>query len=371
MEIIMSIYLILLENIFPALLSAILLILSVIFIAFISNYKLRSKYIWFLLILSFLTFSATGFDVREWIVDKRDSNTAIVKGQLNHALKDKYSAPKIEGIYQWFNSDELKLDDLKGKVVLIDFWTYSCINCVRTIPYINSWHEKYADKGLVIIGVHSPEFAFEGKPDNVEKAIDKFDIKYPVAMDNHFITWKNYNNRYWPAHYLIDKQGDVVYTHFGEGKYKVTENNIRYLLGLDNDTDKTEIKPPVREGQTHETYLGESRAAREVMSNDELKTHHWRLLGEWRRDKQYIEASKSGAELVLSYKAKNVYIVMESATYKAVPVEIYNNGEFVKKINVKQSDIYTLIDNKEFTEGVLKLKSMSEGLRLFAFTFGS
>ena len=130
------------------------------------------------------------------------------------------------------NSAPLDKTALKGKVVLIDFWTYSCINCIRTLPYLKAWYEKYKDQGLVIIGVHAPEFAFEAKIENVEKAIQKFGITYPVAMDNDFSTWKNYKNRYWPAHYLIDRTGQVVYSHFGEGQYELTEANIRQLLGL-------------------------------------------------------------------------------------------------------------------------------------------
>lgn len=145
-------------------------------------------------------------------------------------LSASYPAPEIVQGGQWFNSDPLSLAELRGKVVLIDFWTYSCYNCVNTLPYVKQWHEDYKDQGLVIIGVHAPEFAAEKNATNVQNALNKFDIQYPVVMDNDFKTWRAYNNRYWPAFYLIDKKGNVVYTHFGEGKYEETERQIKALL---------------------------------------------------------------------------------------------------------------------------------------------
>jgi thiol-disulfide isomerase/thioredoxin len=130
----------------------------------------------------------------------------------------------------WLNSTPLTQQQLRGKVVLVDFWTFDCINCIRTLPYVKSWHEKYKDQGLVVVGVHTPEYPFERKTENVAAAIKRFGITYPVAQDNQYGTWRAYNNQYWPAAYLIDKQGRIVYTHFGEGNYDVTEAKIRELL---------------------------------------------------------------------------------------------------------------------------------------------
>jgi thiol-disulfide isomerase/thioredoxin len=149
-------------------------------------------------------------------------------------LKNSYPAPEITGIEKWLNSEPLTLKQLKGKVVLVDFWTYTCINCIRTLPYVKRWHEKYKDQGLVVIGMHTPEFPYERKTENVMEALKRFDIKYPVAQDNGYATWEAYNNRYWPATYLINKKGQVVYTHFGEGRYEETENAIRALLAEPN-----------------------------------------------------------------------------------------------------------------------------------------
>jgi thiol-disulfide isomerase/thioredoxin len=139
-------------------------------------------------------------------------------------------APEFTGIEQWLNSEPLTLERLRGKVVLVDFWTYTCANCINTLPAVKSWNQKYKDQGLVVIGVHTPEYPFERDTGNVKRAIERFGITYPVAQDNRYATWTAYSNRYWPAFYLIDKHGEVAYTHFGEGEYAQTETAIRNLL---------------------------------------------------------------------------------------------------------------------------------------------
>ena len=141
-----------------------------------------------------------------------------------------FEAPEFSGITQWLNSEPLTMKQLRGKVILVDFWTYDCINCINTLSHVVQWHDKYKDKGLVVIGVHTPEYAFERKTENVRTALKRFDIRYPVAQDNRYATWNAYNNRYWPAFYLVNKKGQVVYTHFGEGQYEQTEARIQQLL---------------------------------------------------------------------------------------------------------------------------------------------
>jgi thiol-disulfide isomerase/thioredoxin len=164
------------------------------------------------------------------------TGTAESPTQMSPGDIASYPAPELVDIQGWINSDPLTLAQLRGKVVLIDFWTYSCINCERTQPYLNAWYDAYASDGFVIIGVHAPEFAFEQVPANVQKAVTADGIKYPVALDNTFATWKAYANNYWPAKYLIDKDGRVRYTQFGEGDYDVTESKIRQLLGESGST---------------------------------------------------------------------------------------------------------------------------------------
>jgi thiol-disulfide isomerase/thioredoxin len=145
-------------------------------------------------------------------------------------VADGSAAPEFAGIDQWLNSPPLSLKALRGKVVLVDFWTYSCINCINTLPYVKQWHEKYKDQGLVIVGVHTPEYPFEKSTANVQTALKRFDIRYPVALDNSYATWSAFHNQYWPATYLIDAEGHIVYQHFGEGRYSETEAAIRKLL---------------------------------------------------------------------------------------------------------------------------------------------
>lgn len=140
--------------------------------------------------------------------------------------------PEFQGIAEWLNSNPLTISDLKGNVVLIQFWTFSCINCQRTLPYVTKWHEQYAAKGLKIVGVHTPEFAFERDANNIKDAMQKHGIKYPVPIDNEFKTWKAYGNEYWPHLYLADRQGNLVYDHIGEGAYEKTEQTIQSLLKI-------------------------------------------------------------------------------------------------------------------------------------------
>ena len=146
------------------------------------------------------------------------------------AAADARPAPEFQNIDTWLNSQPLKLQDLRGKVVLVDFWTYTCINCLNHLPYVKDWNEKYKDQGLVVVGVHTPEFAYEKSTKNVKDAVERLQIRHAVAQDNGYGTWKAFNNQYWPAVYLIDKQGKIVYSHFGEGSYGTTEKKIRALL---------------------------------------------------------------------------------------------------------------------------------------------
>ncbi|MCY0857128.1 thioredoxin family protein [Cupriavidus sp. D39] len=145
-------------------------------------------------------------------------------------VADGSAAPEFAGIDQWLNSPPLSMKALRGKVVLVDFWTYSCINCIHTLPYVKQWHEKYKDQGLVVVGVHTPEYPLEKSTANVQRALKRFDIRYPVAQDNSYATWSAFHNQYWPATYLIDAEGRIVYQHFGEGRYAETEAAIRKLL---------------------------------------------------------------------------------------------------------------------------------------------
>ncbi|MEK9179194.1 MAG: redoxin family protein, partial [Patescibacteria group bacterium] len=208
-------------------------------------------------------------------------------------------APEFAGISNWLNSKRpLTMQELRGRVVLVDFWTYTCINCIRTLPYIKEWHKKYASKGLVVIGVHTPEFEFEKKKENVQNAISQYELTYPVAQDNNYSTWNAFNNQYWPAKYLIDKNGTIRYTHFGEGNYEETERVIQELLGEKVTTNQESVlsvpsllydNAPL----TPETYLGFSRADRYTNTKDVIPLHFVRLSGEWNSQSEYIQSGKN------------------------------------------------------------------------------
>lgn len=341
-------------------------------------------------IIIFAVLALSGFSIAEWAVTRTAedmgmkearstqsmmTDTSVVTG-LQDGLTTPYPAPEIAGIQGWINSNPLTMQQLKGKVVLVDFWTYSCINCIRTLPYVTSWYEKYKDQGFVVLGVHTPEFAFEAKKENVEAATKKFKINYPVALDNNFGTWNNFDNKYWPAHYLIDKQGNVVYTHFGEGHYDVTENNIRYLLGLQKAAVDDNKGPVTSENQTPETYVGNHRAERESTSGD-LPLHSWKVDGAWKRTDEYLESAKAGDSLTLHFGAKKVFLVMESADGKPVSAQIDMDGKSVTQTadvkngtaTIQQSRLYEIVSESGFTDGTVTIKATTPGLRLFAFTF--
>ncbi|WP_373533549.1 cytochrome c biogenesis protein DipZ [Vampirovibrio sp.] len=309
--------------------------------------------------------------------------------KLVNRLAQPYAAPEFSGLNAWINTQPLTMKSLKGKVVLIDFWTYSCINCVRTLPYITSWDRKYRDQGLVIVGVHAPEFEFEKKLDNVKRAVAQHHIQYPVALDNHLDTWTNFRNQYWPAHYLIDREGRVVYTHFGEGEYATTESNIRALLGVGQFTakDKPMAEKPATSyaiNQTPETYLGYARAqtffGTPGLEPDQvtafsfpgkLPMNRWALKGKWFVDSEKVIAQEAGAALRLHFWGKKVFLVMGVPPKKSVAVKILLNGKPVKTITVNQHTLYTLLDLDKAKPGTLELQAASPGLSAYAFTFGS
>lgn len=305
-------------------------------------------------------------------------------------------APDFTGGGEWLNSEPLSLQgELKGKVVLVDFWTYSCINCIRTFPYLKSWYEKYKDQGFVIVGVHSPEFEFEKKTENVAKALSDYGLQYPVVLDNDFKIWSAYKNRYWPAHYLIDKDGVIQYTHFGEGKYIETENEIRRLLEQDELSETDESKTSNRK-RTPETYLGYSRAESYLpelaIAIDSTKTYSHRatvlvdgvgLTGSWSVGPEAAQAQGADSSLTLQFLAQDVHLVLTPPQSGSGKVRVFLDGQPLPAqyqtndtdengvITVDQARIYDLLDLKQdYGEHELRLQFES-GISAFAFTFGS
>jgi cytochrome c biogenesis protein CcdA/thiol-disulfide isomerase/thioredoxin len=313
------------------------------------------------------------------------------------SLPDLGPAPDFTGIDNWLNSKPLTLASLHGKVVLVDFWTYSCINCIRTLPYLESWYQKYAADGFVIVGVHSPEFAFEHDTSNVEAAIARFGITYAVAQDNEFKTWSAYNNVYWPAHYLIDANGNIRAEHFGEGAYAETEDQIRELLvEADNmalpSASPTEGQVPIAAGQTPETYLGSARAAgysgsypgdgtHDLAFPPSLSLGRWALDGTWDVASQYITTRAAGNKLELRFQARDVYLVMSAATPVTAHVtvtgaaspptggteDVSTSGD----LTVSNARLYHLVHLPEQEQATVTITFDAPGVQAYSFTFGS
>jgi cytochrome c biogenesis protein CcdA/thiol-disulfide isomerase/thioredoxin len=316
--------------------------------------------------------------------------------QLEKPLDNPYPAPPLAGIQAWVNSKPLILSELKGKVVLIDFWTYSCINCVRTLPYVTAWDRRYRDKGLVIIGVHSPEFEFEKNVDNIKAAAIHYGIDYPIAVDNDLATWVSFQNKYWPAHYLIDQNGQVVYTHFGEGDCDITENNIRYLLGVKGNADALDIPAasPSVKGQTQETYLGYARAdhfagtpalhpdaVATYRPADTLPENSWSLDGAWKVEKEKITAQRKDNTLRLNFTAPKVFLVMGTSSGQPQKVMLKLNGEPLRGnagkdapnsiVTVNGHALYELVHQASSQNGLLEISPSEPGFEAYAFTFGN
>jgi cytochrome c biogenesis protein CcdA/thiol-disulfide isomerase/thioredoxin len=257
--------------------------------------------------------------------------------------------PPLAGLGPWFNSPPLTNEQLKGKVVLIDFWTYSCINCLRTLPYLKAWDAKYRKNGLVIIGIHAPEFAFERDPANVEKAIADLGVRYPVALDNRYVLWSALHNQYWPAHYFVDAQGRIRYFHHGEGAYAMSERVIRQLLAeaghapaggmADASASGAEAAAAFRELRSPETYIGYSRADRFTspggLLHDEPKTYEeaplalnqWSLGGSWIDRRQSARSLAPSARISFRFHARDLHLVLGSATGKPVRFRVSLDGQ--------------------------------------------
>jgi cytochrome c biogenesis protein CcdA/thiol-disulfide isomerase/thioredoxin len=304
-------------------------------------------------------------------------------------------APELVGINHWINSEPLTLKALRGKVVLIDFWTYSCINCIRTLPYVTDWYNKYKDQGLVVIGVHSPEFAFEHETPNVEAAAKQIKIVYPIAQDNDFATWQAYNNQYWPAEYFIDAKGNLRHTHFGEGNYAESEKILQALLaeaGKPVQADLTQgTTVEFSQQQTPETYVGLARQGHFASPEpdmpmqslpytlpSELPLHAFAVTGHWDFQSEFAQETEAGDQLVLHFYAKDVYLVMSSdqpvtAKVSLAQGDTLNHSEDLNargQITVGAARLYHLVKLDRSGEGMVTLQFDQPGVRAYAFTFG-
>lgn len=321
-------------------------------------------------------------------------------------------APEFAGLGPWHNSKPLTMKELRGKVVLVDFWTYSCINCIRTLPYIQGYWEKFGstslttgkDKPFMLIGVHSPEFVFEKSEKNVADAIRRHGLTYPVAQDNDFGTWRAFSNHYWPAKYLIDADGYIRYTHFGEGGYEETEEAIRSLLAeIGVDVEKGSVTPspsaPLRTGSvegsqgetagyrelTPETYLGArswpallngSRAPSDAVMSykvpESIPLHRYALVGEWQLvDSEQQVLRSSEGEIRMKFLGGEINLVLGlEPDAKEATADVFIDGKKVKSFSIDHHDLYNLFKG-EYGEYEMTLKLHGKGVEGYAFTFGA
>ena len=313
--------------------------------------------------------------------------------------------PAFDGLGPWFNSAPLTREQLRGKVVVIDFWTYSCINCLRSIPFVRAWDQRYRNDGLVVIGVHAPEFAFERDPANVQRATRDLGIRYPVALDNQYKLWSALKNNYWPAHYFIDAQGRVRYHHFGEGNYAMSERVIRQLLAEAGRAPKAaalsrargsgaQIQANIADLKSPETYIGYGRADRsvspggllrdqpKVYSPAPLRLNDWSLEGQWLDQRQSARSLTAGARINYRFHARDLHLVIASATGKPVRFRVLLDGKTPSQDAgvdtnaegsgvVREQRLYQLVRQKgPVRERTFTIEFLDPGAEAFAFTFG-
>jgi thiol-disulfide isomerase/thioredoxin len=311
---------------------------------------------------------------------------------------------ELQGIAGYINTDPITIGELIGKkVILVDIWTYSCINCQRTLPYITAWYDKYQDDGLEIIGVHTPEFAFEKNIDNVRRAVDQWGIKYPVVLDNEYGTWNAYNNRFWPRKYLIDIYGNIVYDHIGEGGYGETEQKIQEFLAeramvlgenIDTETGVTipegvETVDP-RSVRSPETYFGTLRQSYPALTlppsgtvatfeePKQVKLNTLYLVGDWKFTGEYAEAAGPNAKIIFKYDSNKIFLV--ASAEDGTTMSVFRDGQPIGDVagrhvedgvvEVGPEQLYRLIEDPNGGEHILELKIEKPGFRAFAFTFG-
>ncbi len=314
--------------------------------------------------------------------------------------------PSLSGAVEWLNSPPLTAEGLRGKVVLIDFWTYSCINCLRAIPYVKAWAEKYKDHGLVVIGVHTPEFAFERKVSNVKAAVADLKIGYPVAIDSDYAIWRAFDNQYWPAHYFIDAQGHMRYHHFGEGHYDESERVIQTLLAEAGDKGYgpglvsvnaagAEAAASMTETQSPETYIGYSRAANFVSPGGAVKDEshdyalatpkldQWSLGGDWTIGEEKATLNKEGGRITYRFRARDLHLVLGPTTEeKQIRFRVTIDGAAPGADHGADTDadghgvvnehrLYQLIrESGGVSDHTFEIEFLDPGVQAYAFTFG-
>jgi thiol-disulfide isomerase/thioredoxin len=288
----------------------------------------------------------------------------------------------------WLNSDPLTAEALRGRVVLVDIWTYSCVNWLRTLPYVRAWAERYRDHGLVVVGVHAPEFGFEHELDNVRHATRELGVGYPVVIDNDFAIWRSFENHYWPAVYLVDRDGRVRFHHFGEGAYEETERAIQQLLGIDEETVSVDAGGLTQAADwdtvgTGETYVGYGQGVGRVDSRAQLALNHWALSGDWTVEEESAVLSAAGGSITFRFHARDLNLVLAPPASGAPGrftvlldgqpagddhgVDVEESGEGT----VDEPRMYQLVRQRRgAAERTFEITFLDAGVRAYVFTFG-
>ena len=302
------------------------------------------------------------------------------QAQTKITLGDYGQAPDFKKGDTWLNSQPLTIADLKGKVVLVDFWTYSCINCIRTLPYVTKWYDTYKGYDFVIVGVHTPEFTFEHDTNNVQNAIAQFGIHYPVVQDNDYGIWTSYNNEYWPADYLINQKGEIVEEHFGEGDYAQTENDIRYLLGLSPLNSNQSENNNLNQIGSPEMYFGTYRLANLTPSqtpsssptnyiiNQNVALNNFSLGGNWQFSEPNLQLTGNSGQINLKFHSGKLYMVASSQ--KPATLTITVDGKQQPSVTVQSSKLYTIFNSNDYSDHVVEININQFGFQAFTFTFG-
>jgi thiol-disulfide isomerase/thioredoxin len=294
--------------------------------------------------------------------------------------------PALDGATGWVNSEPLGLDELRGRVVLVNFWTLTCINWLRQEPYVRAWSRGYRDDGLIVIGVHTPEFSFEYDLELVRQAMDVRDIDYPVAQDNDYAVWSAFANHYWPALYFIDADGIIRDDHFGEGRYEQSERVIQRLLGVERELVSVEGAGVEAEAdwdhlRTPETYLGSGRGQRPV-SPDRLSLNQWALAGEWTIGPENVVLDRAGGSIAYRFHARDVHLVLSPGAREPIPFRVLldgvapgpSHGVDVEEDGnglLQHGRLYQLIrEHDAVQERTLEITFLEPGAEAYAFTFG-
>jgi cytochrome c biogenesis protein CcdA/thiol-disulfide isomerase/thioredoxin len=357
-------------------------------------------------LLTRVSLASTGSIEQKLISAVRPAPKAQPALKAGEPLPVEGDMPSLAGATEWFNSPPLTTQSLRGKVVLVDFWTYSCINCIRTLPYVRGWADKYKDHGLVVIGVHAPEFAFEKNPANVKKAIADLHVDYPVALDNNYAIWKGFHNQYWPAHYFIDAQGRIRDHHFGEGNYRESEDVIRQLLiaagqkdlpaGYVRDAQHgVEAAASNSPTQSPETYIGYARARDFVggrMAHDDphdytspqgIASNQWSLDGRWTVHQEEATLNQAGGSIIYRFRGRDLHLVLgpgddtkpirfrvridskPPGADHGMDTDAAGNG------TVTSQRLYQLVRQASgSSERLFEIEFLDPGVQAYAFTFG-